>query len=103
RLLRLGRASPAFPYTTRLRSSFSLDPPGVGNLDRRRNDDEEKREARQVVAQAHAATGFAPGADLIDDLTFDIRGKRAGGIGAFPDRKSTRLNSSHQIISYAVF
>src|SRR5258708_18692392 len=25
------------------------------------------------------------------------------GLGLFPDRKSTRLNSSHQIISYAVF
>src|SRR5947208_9585120 len=25
------------------------------------------------------------------------------GIGCTPDRKSTRLNSSHQIISYAVF
>src|SRR5947208_13314397 len=27
----------------------------------------------------------------------------AGGMGANKDRKSTRLNSSHQIISYAVF
>src|SRR5258708_30525192 len=26
-----------------------------------------------------------------------------GGISDLPDRKSTRLNSSHQIISYAVF
>src|SRR2546422_2190717 len=26
-----------------------------------------------------------------------------GGIGAAPDRKSTRLNSSHGYISYAVF
>src|SRR5215216_6995072 len=30
--------------------------------------------------------------------------RRRGGSGAaWPDRKSTRLNSSHQIISYAVF
>src|SRR5258708_31918066 len=28
---------------------------------------------------------------------------RIGTASPFPDRKSTRLNSSHQIISYAVF
>src|SRR5207244_11751334 len=28
---------------------------------------------------------------------------RRGAMGGFIDRKSTRLNSSHQIISYAVF
>src|SRR6185436_18201627 len=35
----------------------------------------------------------------------DTESARAGGdLGFFtPDRKSTRLNSSHQIISYAVF
>src|SRR6202022_5023547 len=27
----------------------------------------------------------------------------AGGLGRRPDRKSTRLNSSHTVISYAVF
>src|SRR5438552_7521580 len=30
-------------------------------------------------------------------------GASAAGFGTKPDRKSTRLNSSHQIISYAVF
>src|SRR5258708_25644422 len=30
-------------------------------------------------------------------------GGTAGPLGPTPDRKSTRLNSSHQIISYAVF
>src|SRR5207244_12161373 len=29
--------------------------------------------------------------------------RKCRGIGALRDRKSTRLNSSHQIISYAVF
>src|SRR5207244_13322176 len=32
-----------------------------------------------------------------------LRGKGAAAPGAESDRKSTRLNSSHQIISYAVF
>src|SRR5438552_14898431 len=31
------------------------------------------------------------------------RGRLGGGGGGRGDRKSTRLNSSHQIISYAVF
>src|SRR5258708_37254296 len=30
-------------------------------------------------------------------------GENAGEVGVLEDRKSTRLNSSHQIISYAVF
>src|SRR5258708_17118032 len=31
------------------------------------------------------------------------RRQHVDGVGALEDRKSTRLNSSHQIISYAVF
>ena len=78
---------------------FGLDPPGVGNLDRRRNDDEEKREVRQVVADAHAATGFALDGvarlginaglvddlapDLVDDLAPDVVTERGAGCGAF--------------------
>src|SRR2546426_8538608 len=36
---------------------------------------------------------------------FDLRRQMVGGIPAFfgADRKSTRLNSSHLVISYAVF
>src|SRR5205814_7032264 len=36
-------------------------------------------------------------------LRFLWNGMRARGRGRFPDRKSTRLNSSHLGISYAVF
>src|SRR5438552_5731526 len=38
-------------------------------------------------------------------VQFDLRGERVGMALAdlVQDRKSTRLNSSHQIISYAVF
>src|SRR5438034_7141609 len=32
-----------------------------------------------------------------------IRGQHQRGAGTVPDRKSTRLNSSHTVISYAVF
>src|SRR2546422_5241141 len=36
-------------------------------------------------------------------LSIDLRGKRALVAGVAEDRKSTRLNSSHGYISYAVF
>src|SRR2546427_9347949 len=53
-------------------------------------------EARAAVtdAQAHAARGLVPAR---------LYGHGAGGLAAFLDRKSTRLNSSHSQISYAVF
>src|SRR2546427_8711364 len=40
---------------------------------------------------------------LRDDRSRDERGPRAGGALGPLDRKSTRLNSSHSQISYAVF
>src|SRR5256885_7753519 len=41
----------------------------------------------------------------IHGLAADFGGDDTGGVtrGAFEDRKSTRLNSSHLVISYAVF
>src|SRR5207244_9584584 len=42
----------------------------------------------------HVAAALVPGPDVF--YTFDKRQRKL-------DRKSTRLNSSHQIISYAVF
>src|SRR5256885_3460734 len=43
------------------------------------------------IAGAHALDALAAQAELL------------AGLGAFGDRKSTRLNSSHLVISYAVF
>src|SRR6266850_1162616 len=45
------------------------------------------------------ATGFA-GAYA---TTYTVASTRCGGSGRGGDRKSTRLNSSHLVISYAVF
>src|SRR5436190_11366575 len=46
--------------------------------------------------------------DAADDPLADLVSRAAGGLAAQPggsleDRKSTRLNSSHTVISYAVF
>src|SRR5207248_4179949 len=87
---------PLFPYTTLFRSAVALE----RHMDRRRAvprarrpvaerpRDVEVREAR-AVAREHDVAEVARGRAV------DGRGHR--------DRKSTRLNSSHRTISYAVF
>src|SRR5438552_11181008 len=73
-MLRRPPRSPLFPYTTLFRSPHGLD---------------------------HAALGRRGGPD---PTAAKPRPSRGAGVGSGPpDRKSTRLNSSHQIISYAVF
>src|SRR5689334_23417319 len=78
--------SALFPYTTLFRSTKLFDPPGCNELDRR-------------------IEGF--GCQLKTTLIVAFAGRAVGvGIGphfAGEDRKSTRLNSSHSSISYAVF
>src|SRR5258708_18928372 len=66
--------------------------------------------AIEVIAARTSERLGAPGRGLVR-LRFDQRRKRGGPILSRSslghhcdlDRKSTRLNSSHQIISYAVF
>src|SRR5258708_36563915 len=77
-MIRRPPRSTLFPYTTLFRSSLVV----------RRNNDRDGR-------------GIASSAILTDFRAFlvhDCRGRDPAS-----DRKSTRLNSSHQIISYAVF
>src|SRR5207244_11147764 len=52
-----------------------------------------RRLARELGVDIHTVRGTGHGGRVSDD---DVR-------AAAGDRKSTRLNSSHQIISYAVF
>src|SRR5207244_6242783 len=98
---RLPSMSTLFPYTTLFRSR---DPAPAGA---RRADRIDRRRRR-----GHCLVG----GDLPGDPDPGARGARADrraqafGIalqaavgGTARDRKSTRLNSSHQIISYAVF
>src|SRR5258708_29509744 len=73
-MIRRPPRSTLFPYTTLFRSVISA-----------------AGEIVQRVRIRHAAGGPEVGADLTCH-----RGSKG-------DRKSTRLNSSHQIISYAVF
>src|SRR5258708_28356361 len=86
-MIRRPPRSTLFPYTTLFRSRVSGGVPGAERaLDRRRVDS-----GRRVSA-----------APLLPRLVAPLRREGAGQtVGR--DRKSTRLNSSHQIISYAVF
>src|SRR2546430_12797494 len=76
-MIRRPPRSTLFPYTTLFRSSASIAPAGD-------------------AANARAANGQRLAhAFPLDPLDAEARGKQ--------DRKSTRLNSSHSQISYAVF
>src|SRR5947208_4423572 len=83
-MIRRPPRSTLFPYTTLFRSYPAPESAGLGvhlTLD--------------MAGQAR----FGPDVEWIDRIDYDV-GAEARLAG---DRKSTRLNSSHQIISYAVF
>src|SRR3712207_8654236 len=97
-MIRRPPRSTLFPYTTLFRS---------GLRERRRVGDElaalqlvQRRERVALVADAAVGVvlehGDAVRAGELDDAVAPLRRERA-------DRKSTRLNSSHANISYAVF
>src|SRR5256885_12561693 len=80
-MIRRPPRSPLFPYTPLFRSIHQPPLPGQEKL--------------PVGGLYHHLPGFLPFEE------FPPAGNRAGGDKA--DRKSTRLNSSHLVISYAVF
>src|SRR5207244_7862679 len=92
-----------FPYTTLFRSILAFHVRqagivGVGQAGEAAEDDCEKRRAARAwrARSGQAGTGnklLMGGCGRFPRLEF----------GAISDRKSTRLNSSHQIISYADF
>src|SRR2546426_6895120 len=87
-MIRRPPRSTLFPYTTLFRSSG----PAVGLAAR----DSEGPVGAGARAVAGAAGPARPGPD-------GRRDRRRPGAGGVRDRKSTRLNSSHLVISYAVF
>src|SRR3712207_8987013 len=78
-MIRRPPRSTLFPYTTLFRSAGGWDP--------------EKATPKDLLA--------SPGLGVFDSPT--ERGRGSGVISGWADRKSTRLNSSHANISYAVF
>src|SRR5256886_9703699 len=91
-MIRRPPRSTLFPYTTLFRSVVDLD----GGA-----------EARAAVRRSLCVDVVVPGQALVGDVD-EVRIRRVGddeaeGRRAERDRKSTRLNSSHSQISYAVF
>src|SRR5690606_41699232 len=81
-----------FPYTTLFRSD---------DAEERQRDDVHLRmpeEPEQVLVEQRPAVGR-----VVDVRADDAVGRQAQQRGGQQDRKSTRLNSSHVKISYAVF
>src|SRR2546426_6895051 len=89
-MIRRPPRSTLFPYTTLFRSD-------VSSLPRRRAESESCR-PQGARARAHARRRPR----VARRSVVRLRLGRGGG-GARIDRKSTRLNSSHLVISYAVF
>src|SRR5207244_11034478 len=87
------RSTP-FPYTTLFRSALGVDHRLRAALGGR-----EHRLHRAAGLVDEAAQALSVGVQIRDGPLRDA----AVGRGLRQDRKSTRLNSSHQIISYAVF
>src|SRR5260221_7432859 len=83
-MIRRPPRSTLFPYTTLFRSA-------AGAPFRR----------RALLEGVHLGEGGAVGG--IDLQGAAEHGRRARGQAEMEDRKSTRLNSSHTVISYAVF
>src|SRR3712207_8786777 len=94
-MIRRPPRSTLFPYTTLFRS---LDAP-LGAVDRSRLN---VNGSSLAAGHPFAATGGRIVASLAKQLHEAGPGRR-GLISICADRKSTRLNSSHANISYAVF
>src|SRR3712207_8005679 len=89
-MIRRPPRSTLFPYTTLFRSGNAARDGSEGTRTRRGHRD---RRLDEHVHRAHGPHGGRQG----------ILHGRAGGRLLDQDRKSTRLNSSHANISYAVF
>src|SRR5258708_31728036 len=101
-MIRRPPRSPLFPYPTLSRSGGASRPMVVAEAEAAA---EGVLRLRLKAADGHALPRWTPGSH-IDLQCGDTGLSRQYSLCGDPqdtDRKSTRLNSSHQIISYAVF
>src|SRR5438552_14686803 len=85
--------STLFPYTTLFRSRGVQPDHGA----------EERRLAAAEIVRPVAVGDVPDGPDQVREVVEHAAHQIGPAARDEPDRKSTRLNSSHQIISYAVF
>src|SRR2546430_13531305 len=98
-MIRRPPRSTLFPYTTLFRSAAG----------RRERDERQHPDERRIVANGGATAVAVSGRGvrlqhvLADGVLLEPGDGAVGHRGLERDRKSTRLNSSHSQISYAVF
>src|SRR5256885_12876510 len=100
-MIRRPPRSTLFPYTTLSRSLANDIPDGKDRRGRAGAKGGGRKARRQAAAVGKPFEGTAH-ADAVDDPGAATR-QHLGDIQDQQDRKSTRLNSSHLVISYAVF
>src|SRR5207244_11942614 len=92
-----------FPYTTLFRSKTRQRPADPNEQEQEADRLQRERAERQHRLERRPRGGVVPGRERHVPATEEQRGheRRRGDHVRVLDRKSTRLNSSHQIISYA--
>src|SRR5438874_8445674 len=85
--------SPLFPYTTLFRSRMASE----------RVDGNDVLAVREAARRAIHRARVERLPTLLEAVSFRLRGHSVVDPARYRDRKSTRLNSSHVEISYAVF
>src|SRR3712207_7577368 len=93
-MIRRPPRSTLFPYTTLFRSArVVVEAEHVRPADAVEDGDPGLRRRQHVAVRLHPDLEASPGRPIAE----------VGDVGEVRDRKSTRLNSSHANISYAVF
>src|SRR5258708_27412287 len=93
-MIRRPPRSTLFPYTTLFRSRDLIEPAAQ----------QKDEQVSRLIEDLERWTALeAPARPVVDRRGSDSAGKPQQHVPSAQDRKSTRLNSSHQIISYAVF
>src|SRR5256885_11437436 len=95
-MIRRPPRSTLFPYTTLFRSLPRNEP--YGPIEHRA-----KRDGRSSVAGVSGREDDVRTRSLLERTNEELRRVRKDLARARRDRKSTRLNSSHLVISYAAF
>src|SRR3712207_6894595 len=101
-MIRRPPRSTLFPYTTLFRSVALLNAVEAVNLEGFESDE---RTGAQIIVRAleEPVRQLADNAGLEGSVVVNSIRTAKKGFGLNVDRKSTRLNSSHANISYAVF
>src|SRR2546428_7285097 len=98
-MIRRPPRSTLFPYTTLFRSRVAA----AGSFDCGVRGLEHRRDLRDIGHRPGAVAGIERGREIVKQPREPLRIRRLVEIDGVIDRKSTRLNSSHDQISYAVF